>query len=59
MRANAPKKKFVVALPNLPNQKGFNCPTITALAKNISDCISIIRHLRPNVNIGDIKQVNY
>jgi hypothetical protein len=52
-------KKYLIALPSLHGQKGFNCPTILVAAKDKNDAIALARHLRPHANIGDIKQVNY
>lgn len=53
------KKKFLVALPTFKNDKGFCCPTILVSALNTDDAIDLVRHLKPNCNIGDIKEVNY
>jgi hypothetical protein len=52
-------KKYLLALPSLRGQKGFTCPTILVAAKNENDAIAQVKHLRPNANIGDIKEVNY
>ena len=51
--------KYLIALPNLRGQKGFNCPTILVSAKGTSDAIAQVGHLRPHAHIGDVKQVNY
>ena len=52
-------RKYLIALPCFPNAKGFNHPTILVSAKNERDAKVLARHLRPNVNIGEIKRVNY
>ena len=52
-------QKYLIALPSLRGQKGFNCPTILVAAKDERDAVALVRHLRPHANIGDIKQVNY
>ena len=51
--------KYLVALPSFKNDKGFNHPTILVRAKDIEDCISLVMHLKPHSNIGEIKQVTY
>lgn len=51
--------KYLVAIPSIRGQKGFNCPTILVSAKDELDAIALVRHLRPHAHIGDIKQVNY
>ncbi len=51
--------KYLVALPTFKGDKGFNHQTILVSAKNLNDCVSLVRHLRPNSNIGDIQKVNY
>ena len=48
---------YLIALPSLREQKGFNCPTILVAAKDEKDALALVRHLRPTDNIGDIKQV--
>ena len=54
------KKKFLVALPTFKGTKGFCCPTVLVIAKDKDDAIDCVYHLKGrNVNIGDIKQVNY
>ncbi len=50
------KRKYLVALPCFPNEKGFNHRTILVRAKDKNDCIALVRHLRPHDNIGDIKE---
>ena len=52
-------KKYLVALPVFPGDKGFCHRTVLVKVKDLQDCISLVRHLRPNDNIGEIKQVNY
>jgi hypothetical protein len=49
------KKRYLVALPIFPGAKGFCHRTILVSAKDLNDCIRLVRHLRPNDNIGDIK----
>ena len=46
-------------MPIFKNDRGFNHPTILVLALNKQDAINIVKHLKPNDNIGDIKIVNY
>lgn len=53
------KKKFLVALPCFRGSKGFDHRTILVSAINKSDCIALVKFLKPNDNIGDIKKVNY
>lgn len=53
------KYLYLIALPIFPSAKGFSHQTILVSAKNKNDAIALARHLRPNNNIGDIKQVNY
>ena len=54
------KKKYLVALPIFPNDKGFNHQTILVSAKDKDDVIDLVYHLKGNsVNIGEIKEVNY
>ena len=53
------KRKYLVALPNFPNAKGFCHRTILVSAIDETNAISLIRHLKPNDNIGEIKEVNY
>ena len=53
------KYKFLVALPCFPRSRGFNHRTILVSATDENDVFSIVRHLRPNDNIGDIKKVSY
>lgn len=57
--SNTLMKKYLVALPCFSGEKGFNHRTILVSAKDLSDCRSLVRHLRPNDNIGDIKEVDY
>lgn len=52
--------KFLIALPEFKNQKGFCCPTILITAINKSEAIKIAYSIKPNIKyIGDIKEVNY
>lgn len=51
--------KYLIALPIFKGSKGFNHPTILVSAKNEIDAVSIVRHLKPHDNVGDIKKVNY
>jgi hypothetical protein len=53
------KHLYLVALPVFSGAKGFSHPTILVKAKDSRDAVSIVRHMRPYGNIGDIKQVNY
>jgi hypothetical protein len=53
------KSNYLVALPSFKNEKGFNCRTILVSAKDEFDAISIVRYLKPNDNIGEIKKVDY
>jgi hypothetical protein len=52
-------KTYLIALPTLLPQKGFNCPTILVKAKNEVNAVSVVRHLKPDSNIGNIKEVHY
>ena len=53
------KKKYIVALPIFKGSKGFCHRTILVSAIGLNVCISLVRHLKPHDNIGDIKEVNY
>ena len=53
------KKKYLVALPSFKGSKGFNHQTILVSAKDETDAIDLVRHLKGAVHIGDIKQVSY
>lgn len=53
------KNKYLIALPCFPNDKGFCHQTILVSSKNIPDAIDLVRHLKGNVNIGEIKKVDY
>jgi len=53
------KRKYLVALTCSPNSKGFCHPTILVSAIDGNDAICIVRRLRPNNHIGEIKEVNY
>lgn len=52
-------KKYLVALPCFPGGKGWCHRTILVRAKDAKDAISLVRHLRPRDNIGQIKEVDY
>ena len=52
-------KKFLIALPTFPNDKGFNHRTILITAEDKQEAVRIASKLRPNCNIGDIKEVTY
>lgn len=52
-------KKFLVALPCFPNSKGFCHRTILVRVIDKSDAIALVKYLKPNNHIGDIKEVNY
>ena len=54
-----PKKKFLVALPAFPKDKGFCHQTILVSGIDENDALSKARRLKPNHNIGDYKEVNY
>ena len=53
------KSKYLVALPCFRGSKGLNHRTILVSAKDEADAIALVRHLRPNDNIGDIKKDTY
>lgn len=50
--------QYLVALPCFQGSKGFCHRTILVRAKDESDCIALVRHLRPNDNIGEIKVIS-
>lgn len=52
-------KRYLVALPIFRGSKGFCHQTILVSAKDLPDCISLVHHLRPNRNIGEIKEIDY
>jgi hypothetical protein len=52
-------KTYLIALPIFKNANGFNHQTILVSVKNKDDATNIVKHLKPNCNIGDIKEVNY
>ena len=52
-------KKYLIALPAFPNDKGFNHQTILVSGDDENDAVALASHLRPGRNIGDIKEVNY
>lgn len=52
-------KKYLIALPSFKGDKGFCHQTILVSAKDKNDAISLAMHLKPNRNIGEVKEVNY
>lgn len=50
-------KKYLIALPCFRGGKGFNHQTVLVSAKNTQEAVKIARHLKPNANIGCIKEV--
>ena len=52
-------KKYLIALPSFPNDKGFNHRTILITADSEGEAIRIAQGLRPRDNIGDVKEVYY
>lgn len=53
------KKKYLVALPTWIKRPGFNHPTILVSAEDETDAIDLVRYIKGNVIIGDIKEVIY
>lgn len=53
------KNRYLVALPLFKKSKGFNHPTILVSARNKTEALLIVMHLRPGANVGDIKAVDY
>jgi hypothetical protein len=53
------KRKYLIALPSFPRDKGFCHPTILVSAVDEADAIDLARYLKPRANIGSIKEVNY
>ena len=53
------KKKYLVALPAFPKDKGFCHRTVLVSAIDKDEAEIIARYLKPHDNIGDIKEVNY
>jgi len=51
--------KYVVALPCFPGERGFNHQTILVSAVDKKDAVSLVRYLKPQCYIGDIKEVCY
>jgi hypothetical protein len=49
--------KYLIALPCFPNSKGFCYPTILVKATDKTSAIALVKHLRPNANIGEIKAI--
>lgn len=52
-------KTYLVALPTFRGGKGLCHQTVLVSAKDMQDCISLVHHLKPHANIGEIKEVNY
>ena len=52
------KKKYLVALPHFRGAKGFNHRTVLVSATDKEDALDFARHLKPNDNIGEIKEVS-
>lgn len=52
-------KRYLVALPAFPNDKGFCHQTILVNAIDKDDATNKVKRLKPNKNIGEIKEVNY
>jgi hypothetical protein len=53
------KRHYLTALPTFPGGKGFSHRTILVFAKDENDARALARHIKPNDNIGDIKEVQY
>lgn len=53
------KKKYLIALPCFPKDKGFCHQTVLVSAVDEQDAISLAMHLKPKHNIGDVKEVDY
>jgi len=51
------KKQYLVALPCFKELKGFNHRTILVEAVSKSDAFNLVKFLKPNDNIGDIKEM--
>ena len=52
--------KYLIALPTFPKAKGFCHQTILVSAKDEDDAINLVYYLKgDNINIGDIKEVDY
>ena len=53
-------KKYLIALPCFPNDKGFCHQTILVSSKNKESAINLAYKIKGNyINIGDIKEVFY
>jgi hypothetical protein len=50
-------KKYLIALPCFPGAKGFNHRTILVEEANEYKAYELAKYLKPNDNLGDIKQV--
>ncbi len=53
------KKKYLIALPAFPKEKGFCHQTVLVSAVDEQDAISLAIHLKGRRNIGDVKEVFY
>lgn len=51
--------KYLVALPTVKGQTGYNCPTILVSASSFIEAIEKAKSLRPGKNIGSVKKVDY
>lgn len=49
-------KQYLIALPIFPNAKGLCHPTILVSAKDKWDAIALVKHLKGNVNIGEVRE---
>tara|TARA_R110000782_G_scaffold241700_1_gene328164 strand:- start:26 stop:196 length:171 start_codon:yes stop_codon:yes gene_type:complete len=49
--------KYLIALPCFRGSKGFNHKTVLVSATDRVDAIKQVRHLKGDVNIGDMKKV--
>ena len=47
--------QYLFALPIFRGSKGFNHRTILVSAKDERDARALVRHLKPNDHIGDMK----
>lgn len=52
-------KKFLIALPSFKGAKGFCHRTVLVSAENEMEAESKAIELKPNDNIGEVKEVNY
>lgn len=56
---NTVKKSYLIALPCFRGSRGFNHQTILVSATDERDAVNLVSHIKGNINIGDIKEVNY